>query len=92
MANLQVKGMDDDLYQALKGRAERDNRSVSQEVVTIIREFLARPAVPAARATQDLLALAGSWQDARSPGAIARSIRKSRRSGRRVKACGNVFA
>ena len=42
MATLQVKGMDDDLYEALKGRAKRDNRSITQEVVTMIRESLAR--------------------------------------------------
>ena len=42
MATLQVKGLDDSLYLALGARASIDNRSVSQEVVTMIQEFLAR--------------------------------------------------
>ena len=44
MANLQVRGIEDRLYEALRARAELDNRSISQEVVTIIEQFLARPA------------------------------------------------
>jgi plasmid stability protein len=91
MATLQVKGMDDDLYEALKGRAKRDNRSITQEVVTMIRESLARSPVTPGRATRDLLALAGSWEDARPPEDIARSIRGSRRSRRRSKVNGHVF-
>ncbi|MGO8705254.1 MAG: FitA-like ribbon-helix-helix domain-containing protein [Candidatus Brocadiia bacterium] len=91
MATLQVKGMDDDLYEALKGRAKRDNRSITQEVVTMIRESLARSPGPAARATQDLLALAGSWEDARPAENIARAIRGSRRSKRRFKVNGHVL-
>ena len=91
MATLQVKGMDDDLYEALKGRAKRDNRSVTQEVVTMIRESLARVSGPSGRTSRDLLALAGSWEDARPAEEIARSIRGSRRSRRRFKVNGHVF-
>ena len=92
MATLQVKGMDDDLYEALKGRAERDRRSISQEVVVMLREGLARPSGSPDRSTQVLLGLAGSWEDDRTPEALARSLRESRRSGRRFKGCGHVFA
>ena len=46
MATLQVKGMDDRLYDALAARAAGENRSISQQVVTIIRDFLARPGRP----------------------------------------------
>lgn len=35
MATLQVKGMNDRLYESLKARAEADRRSVSQEVVYV---------------------------------------------------------
>ena len=83
MATLQVKGIDDDLYKALGARAAMDNRSVSQEVVTMIREFLARPNPNAAEATQAFLELAGSWVDDRPAKEIVRSIRKARRSSRR---------
>ena len=92
MATLQVKGMDDDLYEALKGRARRDNRSITQEVVTMIRDSLARSPGASGQASQDLLALAGSWEDARPTDEIARSIRSSRQSKRRFKVNGHVFA
>ena len=83
MATLQVKGMDDDLYRALGARAAMDNRSVSQEVVTMIREFLARSSPNPGEATRAFLELAGSWVDDRPAKEIARSIRKARRSSRR---------
>jgi hypothetical protein len=77
--------MDDNLYEALKGGAKRDNRSISQEVVTMIRDSLARSPGASGRRSQDLLALAGSWEDARPAEEIACSIRSSRRSRRRFK-------
>lgn len=92
MATLQVKGLDDQLYQALGARASMDNRSVSQEVAVIIREFLSRPAKDARQTTQALLELAGTWQDDRSARQIAADIRKARRSGRRFRKDRDVFA
>ncbi len=44
MATLQVKGMDDALYEGLKRRAELKHRSVSQEVVHLIESHLNGPA------------------------------------------------
>lgn len=92
MATLQVKNLDDRLYQALGARAASDNRSISQEVVTMIREFLARPPCDPREATGELLALAGSWQDERSAQQIASDLRKSRRSRRRGRKNSDVFA
>lgn len=92
MATLQVKGLDDQLYQALGARATMDNRSVSQEVAVIIREFLARPARDSRQTTQALLELAGTWQDDRSAKQIAADIRKARRTGRRFRKDRDVFA
>ena len=43
MANLQVKSMDDQLYQALGKRAAMDQRSISQEVIFIIKDYLRIP-------------------------------------------------
>lgn len=86
VANLQVKGMDDNLYRALGARAKRNNRSISQEVVTLIQEGLSRPEEDPAKATRELLKLAGTWKDSRSAEEIADSIRKARRfSSRREK-------
>jgi len=92
MATLQVKGIDDRLYKALGARAAMDNRSVSQEVVTIIQEFLARPCPDANEGTRDLLQLAGSWEDERSAAAIVSDLRKARRSRSRAARTRNVLA
>jgi len=83
MANLQVKGLDDGLYRALAARAARENRSISQEVVTMLQDFLARPSSSSREATEAFLALAGTWEDDRSAKEIAADIRRKRRSGRR---------
>lgn len=91
MATLQVKGLDDALYRALAARAAEDNRSISQEVVTIIEDFLDRCTRSHRQATDELLALAGSWEDSRSAKDIAAAIRRSRRSGRRFRGDGNVL-
>jgi plasmid stability protein len=91
MATLQVKGLDDALYKALAARAARDHRSVSQEVVTLIQDFLSCPAGRTEQATEEFLSLAGSWADERPAQTIAREIRRGRRAGRRF-GSGDVFA
>ena len=91
MATLQVKGLDDQLYKALGARAAMDNRSVSQEVVTMIQEYLARPKLGGREATRAFLELAGSWADAKPAVKIALAIRSARRSRRRFRKAGDVF-
>jgi plasmid stability protein len=81
MAVLQVRTMDDDLYEALGRRAAMDNRSISQEVITIIKEFLSKP-VGSPSADEEGLKLAGGWVDERSAEEIAESIRSARRTDR----------
>jgi len=85
MANLQVKGIDDDLYRALGARAKRENRSISQQVVTIIEEYLARGGETGRRPAAELLDLAGAWVDERDADEIAREIRKARRNRERTR-------
>ena len=92
MATLQVKGMDDRLYKALNARATQDNRSISQEVVTIIEEFLSRPGKSPRDNMMAFLELAGAWEDSRTDEEIVKDIRRSRRSGRRFVDSGDVFA
>ncbi|MBI5018083.1 MAG: hypothetical protein HZB55_21675 [Deltaproteobacteria bacterium] len=81
MANLQVKGIDDDFYEELKRLASSENRSVSQQVLTILRSYLAKgPAVDEAKTPAEvLLGLAGSWEDERSAEEIAGGLRAARR-------------
>jgi plasmid stability protein len=81
MAVLQVRNMADDLYGALGRRAALDNRSISQEVIEIIKTYLAMPQ-NATAADQEALRMAGSWGDARSAGEIAGMIRKERSTKR----------
>ena len=72
-------------------RAAQDNRSISQEVVVMIREFLARPGHDPAEATRKLLEMAGTWEDVRTAKQIASDLRKARRTGRRFRKSHDVF-
>jgi plasmid stability protein len=84
MATLQVRSIDEQLYQALGRRATQDNRSISQEVIAILKEHLARPAQPK-KATEHFLELCGTWKDERSPEEIAAEIRQNRLTKTRFK-------
>ena len=44
MATLNIKNFPQSLYEKLKRRARRERRSVAQEVTTILREALEKPA------------------------------------------------
>lgn len=87
MANLQIKGLDDDFYQIIKDLAAAENRSISQQVVHVIREYLSRTKqirkikTPA----QVLLELSGSWQDTRSAESIMQDIKRSRKNSQKLK-------
>jgi plasmid stability protein len=86
MATLQVKNIDDGLYEALRRRAEREHRSISQEVVSLIEASVTQPAgQDRVNATEAFLSLAGTWQDSRSAKAIAAQIREARRTGTRFR-------
>ena len=82
MATMQVKSMDDQLYNALKIRAKADNRSLSQQVIMIIKEYLSKPDKKLQHQTEELLNLAGSWKDDRSAEKIIQDI-THRRSTKR---------
>jgi len=74
------------LYESLRLRAERDHRSISQEVVSMIEAFLAQPAGrEAANATDEFCSLAGTWEDDRPAHVIAKEIRSARGAGRRFR-------
>jgi plasmid stability protein len=87
MATLQVRSLDDRLYEALGKLAARDHRSISQEVVAILQEHLSQPVrqSTAANATEEFLSLCGSWQEERSAEEIAGEIRVHRQSATRFK-------
>ena len=86
MSNLQIKGIDERLYEELKRVAADENRSVSQQVLFLIRTHLAQKRRPAETGTaaETLLALAGSWQDSRSAEQIIQELKSERRSSRKL--------
>ncbi|MCI0412662.1 hypothetical protein L0222_07660 [bacterium] len=87
MAILQVRGIDDNLYAELKELAESENRSVSQQVVHLLRLYLARKEqIDRSKASaQVLLELSGSWKDARPAQQIIKELRKARKSSRKLR-------
>lgn len=86
MSNLQIKGVDESLYQELKQLAADENRSVSQQVLYLIRRSLAQRS----RGKQNesgaevLLSLAGSWEDTRQADQIVEDIKRARRSSKKL--------
>jgi len=86
MANLQIKGMDDELYTTLKDLAASENRSISQQVVYLLKLYLGRKhqfqkiKTPA----QVLLELAGSWEDARSSEKIIKDLKNNRKNSQKL--------
>jgi len=78
MAILQVRNMDDGLYEALGRRAASENRSISQQVIEIIQRSLSMPPNQTKSADEAVLELAGSWEDDRTADEIIADIRKSR--------------
>jgi plasmid stability protein len=88
MAILQIKGIDDALYARLKQIAAEDSRSVSQEVLHLTKEYMARREAQDVDATsaKALLELAGSWGDDRDAATIARELRTARRNSGRAPA------
>jgi hypothetical protein len=87
MANLQIKGMDDDLYMQIKELAAMENRSISQQILFLTKEYLAkRKKLQSAKSpAAALLELSGSWEDVRTPEEIIMEMKRARRSSRRLK-------
>ena len=83
MAILQVRDIDDRLYASLKDRAQSENRSLSQEVISILERYLSNPAVFKHNPTREFLALTGSWADDRTAREMVDDIKKRRRNSRR---------
>jgi len=87
MANLQIKGIEDNLYKKIKKMAASENRSVSQQVLSLIKEYIARKGKiqslkPPA---QVLLELSGSWEDNRSADKIISEIKRGRKNSKKLK-------
>ena len=86
MANLQIKGIDDGIYAELKALAASEHRSVSQQVLFLVRAYLARTnhmnqiKTPA----EVLIELSGSWEDPREPQKIVDDLRSARKNSKKL--------
>jgi plasmid stability protein len=91
MANLQVRDIDNRLYESLKRRAELEHRSVSQEVVMIIESHLKRDNLETERQTLEFLKLDNSWHDNKNAEDIVSDIRSSRSKKNRSRITHELF-
>jgi len=84
MANLQIKGIQEELHAQIKQLAAAENRSVAQEIIFLIKEHLAvRSHTRMKKAAEVLLELSGSWGDDRSIEQIISEIKAARRNSAR---------
>lgn len=86
MANLQIKGIDDEFYNDIKRMAKAENRSVSQQVLTLLKEYVAKKGKISKISTPAdvLLKLSGSWIDDRGADEIIGQIRAARKSSTKL--------
>jgi hypothetical protein len=86
MAILQVKGIDDNLYAELKEAAESENRSVSQQVIHLLRLYLAKKEQfdRTMGSAEVLIELSGAWKDDRSAQQIVKDLRGARKISRKL--------
>ena len=87
MANLQIKGIKDELYAQIKNLAASENRSVSQQVLFLIKEYLSKKKQIDSIKTPALilLELSGSWEDDRKPEDIVKEIKNARKNSIKLK-------
>lgn len=90
MAILQVREVDDRLYSLLKAKAKKENRSLSQEVISILENYLSNPVTFNRNPTREFLSLAEAWSDDRTAEAIIDQLRRNRKNSKRFEA-GNVL-
>ena len=86
MANLQIKGIDDNLYTEIKNLAASQNRSVSQQVLMLIRHYLSkqRQIERLKSPVQVLIDLSGSWDDERPAEKIIKDLKKNRKNSKKL--------
>ena len=91
MANLQVRDIDEKLYESLRVRASKERRSISQEVVHILEKYLSLPRAFDINPTDEFLKLSGSWEDDRSAEDIVKSMRSGRTESTRFAESDELF-
>lgn len=90
MAILQVRDVDDRLYSSLKTLAKAENRSISQEVISILEKYLSNP-TKYNNSTKEFLSLSGAWDDDRTADEIITDIKSNRIKSRRFNTKNVIF-
>jgi hypothetical protein len=82
--NLFFRSSPQTLYSQIKKLASAENRSVSQQIIFLAREYLVkRKGFRASKSpAQVLLELSGSWVDKRTPELIIKGIKRARKNPR----------
>lgn len=91
MATLQVRDIDDRLYDFLKISAKMQNRSISQEVITIIQTYLNSNQKQNKNSTIEFLSLEGAWIDDKNAKEIINDIKQNRNQSSRFGATNGIF-
>jgi len=93
MASLTLKNLPDELLQSLRDAAERDRRSLTQEMVYLLEAALGRRETPTSRSPARIDAeaqvaawrkLAGKWESDIDAATEAEHLMKERTPGREV--------
>jgi hypothetical protein len=91
MAILQVRDIDDRIYENLKKISQQNKRSISQEVIHIIETYLSNPQILKKNSTEEFLKLSGSWEDDRPAEEIILETRKGRSTNKRFSQDHGIF-
>ena len=86
MANLQIKGIKEELYAEIKKLASAENRSISQQILFLVREYLGRKNYLSTLKSpaQVLLELSGSWQDDKGAEQIISEVKGGRINSKKL--------
>ena len=86
MANLQIKNMDDDFYKKIKALADAENRSVSQQVIFLVKDYLLKRHNISGLKTpaQILLDISGSWDEKVEADEIIERIKSKRTNSKKL--------
>jgi len=86
MANLQIKGIKEELYAEIKKLASAENRSVSQQILFLVKEYLGRKnhLSTLKSPAQVLLELSGSWQDDKGAEQLIAEVKGARTNSKKL--------
>jgi hypothetical protein len=86
MANLQIKNIDDGFYLQIKSLADAENRSISQQVIFLIKDYLSKKQSISRMKTsaQLLLDLSGSWDEEIEADEIILRIKRKRSNSKKM--------